>query len=213
MKDVEFVFYSGGFDTTSYLLECLLLKKIKVQPLIVKSPYIDGEGMTRISNYHEEIARNNFYYKFKNTYPSLSNNLLNEIVFTDVILDSDTIQIGKDAFNKKVFSREVNQLLYFHQICKDNNLDAVVGYQKDDIESENDIIFFKKNLNFRTPLLNYTKHDLLNKAIKNKYDSFLYETWSCWNPLPNNKPCGKCELCKITIVETRLKFPIKTKII
>ena len=47
---------------------------------------------------------------------------------------------------------------------------------------------------------------MLDNAIKNGFDSFLYETWSCWNPLPGNKPCKKCELCKKTIVDTKLDF-------
>ena len=51
------------------------------------------------------------------------------------------------------------------------------------------------------------------KSKKYNYDKFLYETWSCWYPLPNNKPCGKCALCKITIVDTKLKFPQKTLLI
>ena len=115
--------------------------------------------------------------------------------------------MGKLAFKKNIFSREVNQLLYFHQVCKDNNFNStVVGYQKDDNLSNEGVEFLKNELGFKIPMANITKKKMLDNAIKNGFDSFLYETWSCWNPLPGNKPCKKCELCKKTIVDTKLDF-------
>ena len=42
MSKLKNVFYSGGFDTTSYLLGCLVVQKIKVQPIVVKVKFIDG---------------------------------------------------------------------------------------------------------------------------------------------------------------------------
>lgn len=209
MNEIEYVFYSGGFDTTSYLLQCLLVKKIKVQPIVVKVQYIDGINMKRNSSYHEEVSRQNFYKRFKKEYPHLKENLLDEIIIKNVELDNNTIKLGKKAYNKKIFTREVNQLLYFHQICINNNLEAVVGYQKDDNVSTKGWKFFKDNFKFRIPLVNDTKDDMLKRAKENGYDNFLYETWSCWYPLSDNKACGKCALCSITIVETQLKFPQK----
>ena len=211
MSMIENVFFSGGFDTTSYILECLLLKKIKVQPIVVQAKYIDGLSTRRSSEYHEEVSRKNFYKKFRERYPKLSNNLLDEIRYENVTLDNDTLNIGKIAFEQGIFNRPITQDLYFHQTAKDNNLDVVVGYQKDDGFSEKDKLFFKDNLNFRIPIIDVSKKELLNTAIKNEYDSFLYETWSCWYPKENNQPCKECTLCKITIVETKLKFPIVNK--
>lgn len=208
---IENVFYSGGFDTTSYILECLLLRKIKVQPIVVQAKCIDGFSTRRSSEYHEEVSRNNFYKKFKERYPNLSHNLLDEIRYENVTLDNDTLNIGKDAFEKGIFSRPITQDLYFHQTAKDNNLDVVVGYQKDDGFSNKDKQFYKNNLKFKIPIIEVSKKELLDTAIKNEYDSFLYETWSCWKPTKDNTPCGECPLCKITIVETKLKFPIVKK--
>ena len=213
MNKLEYVFYSGGFDTTSYLLQSLLEKKNRVQPIVVKVEHIDGGGMVRNSIYQEQISRENFYYNFKKKYPELKHKLLDEITFNDVVLDESTLKLGKSAFTKGIFSREVNQLLYFHQICVDNDLDAVVGYQKDDDVSGKGWEFIEDNFKFKIPLKFNTKKDILKKAIEIGYDSFLYETWSCWHPLPGNKPCKVCDLYKITIVETKLKFPPKTKLI
>lgn len=211
---VENVFFSGGFDTTSYILDRLITQEVKIQPIVVKVSEIDGTGMDRPSAYQEEISRQNFYSKFRNKYPELSHNLLEEIVYENTtILDKDTIKIGKHAFKEGIFSREVNQLLYFHQVSKDKNLNyPTIGYQKDDKLTEKDIEFFKKVLKFNIPLVETTKTQMLEKAIENKYDSFLYETWSCWFPQPGNIPCGECALCEITIVDTKLKFPKGTLI-
>ena len=224
--NIEYVFYSGGFDTTSYLLECLVIKKIKVQPIIVKVKYIDGKTQNRISEYHESVSRKNFYNKFKSTYPELSDNLLDEIVYeNETILDRQTLQYGIDAHEGGVFSRDINQSLYFHQVCKDKGYtDVVVGYTKDDGIDSTDFNedFILNELHspsmswaryLRMPLINTTKKEILEKAKNNSYDSFLYETWSCWSPLPGNKPCGECSLCKITIVDTKLKFPKSSNLI
>ena len=54
----------------------------------------------------------------------------------------------------------------------------------------------------RFPLFGRTKEDLLIKARKYGYDSILKKTWSCWFPNPaNNKPCGKCPMCKERIIQ------------
>ena len=207
MSKLKNVFYSGGFDTTSYLLDCLVVQKIKVQPIVVKVKFIDGATMRRESYFHEEVSRQNFYDKFKKKYPELSDNLLPEIVYKDVTtLDDDTLDIGKRAHKLGFFSRDINQLLYFHQVCKDNKIESVVGYVKDDGVSDNGKLFWKDEFKFTTPMMDTTKHELLDKAQKYGYDEFLYETWSCWNPQRNNVQCGKCELCKITIVDSKLYF-------
>jgi len=202
----EYIFYSGGFDTTAYLLDCLISRKTIVQPIVVKVPFIDGKEKKRKSAYQEQVSRNNFYSKFKDLYPNLKSNLLNEMVFDNVILDEDTLKLGKEAYRKGYFSREINQLLYFHQISKNNDIEGVVGYVKEDVKLPEIWEFFKNNFRFKTPMQHYSKEYLLERAKEYEYDNFLYETWSCWNPQPNNVPCGECALCRITIVDTQLKF-------
>lgn len=209
---VEHVFYSGGFDTTSYLLECLLVKKVKVQPIVVKTFDIDGFGKERLSAVHEEVSRQNFYVKFRKRYPELSNNLLQEIIHdNDIVLDEETLSIGELAYSNNIFSRKINQLLYFYQASKDNNYqNTVIGYQKDDGINVKKKKFLTEVLNFKIPLADFTKKQMLEKGIIHGYDSFLYETWSCWYPQKGNTPCGECNLCKITIVKTKLQFPTNT---
>lgn len=53
----------------------------------------------------------------------------------------------------------------------------------------------------RFPLFGRTKEDLLVKARKYGYEDILKLSWSCWFPNPaNNKPCGKCPMCKERII-------------
>ena len=200
------IFYSGGYDSTSLMLRCLVTDNLTVQPLVVITPYLDGTSdKFRPSYLHEKTSRDNFYRRFKAKYPDLQHNLLPEITIKHVVLDRDTRKIGIQGFNSGLFTRKTNQLLYFHQICKDRGYDkALVAYQGDDPFSNRlSSTSWSQYLEF--PIINQTKNDLLQESIKAGYDEFLYKTWSCWYPI-DDKPCGKCRLCKITIVKTGLKI-------
>ena len=200
------IFYSGGYDSTSLMLRCLVTDNLTVQPLVVITPYLDGTSdKFRPSYLHEKTSRDNFYRRFKAKYPNLQHNLLPEITIKHVVLDRDTRKIGIQGFNSGLFTRKTNQLLYFHQICKDRGYDkALVAYQGDDPFSNRlSSTSWSQYLEF--PIINQTKNDLLQESIKAGYDEFLYKTWSCWYPI-DDKPCGKCRLCEITIVKTGLKI-------
>jgi len=53
---------------------------------------------------------------------------------------------------------------------------------------------------FRFPIVHLTKQQMLIIAKKNKYDDILKYSWSCWFPLKNGKPCGKCDMCVHRII-------------
>ena len=40
---MEYVFFSGGFDSTAFLLECLFVKKVETTPIVVTDPDLDGK--------------------------------------------------------------------------------------------------------------------------------------------------------------------------
>ena len=61
--------------------------------------------------------------------------------------------------------------------------------------------------------MDYSKDDFLSNAKEYGYEEFLYETWSCYHPQPDNTPCEKCGLCRKRIIESRLKFPKATLLI
>ena len=215
MNEVEYVFFSGGYDSTAYVLECLIIKKLKVQPIVIKVPFIDGDNFKRSSLYHEEVSRQNFYLKFKSKYPTLASNLLDEIVYlNETTLDQATLKVGREAYKYGYFGREITMHLYLHQVSKDlkvNNIAAIAT--KEDKVSEEGKKFLKKYYYFTTPAMDYSKDDFLSNAKEYGYEEFLYETWSCYHPQPDNTPCEKCGLCRKRIIESRLKFPKATLLI
>lgn len=221
MGSIEYVFFSGGYDSTYYLLYCLLIKKVKVQPIVVKVPFIDGvtssgRPFKRNSTFHEEVSRQNFYKKFKDKYPKIASNLLDEIVFNNVtVLDKDTVELGKYGYkNNLLLGRPVTVHLYLHQVCKDIKIDKIAALAtKEDNLTEEEKNFVNTKLKFSTPLMEVSKYEMLKNAEKFGFDNFLYETWSCYHPLPFFKPCGKCRLCRDRIIDTYLKGPSASKII
>ena len=53
----------------------------------------------------------------------------------------------------------------------------------------------------RFPLFKRNKTMLLGKSIKYNFDDVLKLSWSCWFPNnADNKPCGKCPMCKERVV-------------
>ncbi len=43
------------------------------------------------------------------------------------------------------------------------------------------------------PLLSMTKGEIIGKGLELGFDYSL--TWSCYDPLPDGKPCGRCDSC------------------
>ena len=47
----------------------------------------------------------------------------------------------------------------------------------------------------RAPLLKLTKADIIRKGLELGVDYSL--TWSCYDPMPDGAPCGRCDSCRI----------------
>ncbi len=48
-------------------------------------------------------------------------------------------------------------------------------------------------LKIHTPLARMSKSQIIKTGLKLKVDYSL--TWSCYDPLPNGRPCGRCDSC------------------
>ena len=46
-----------------------------------------------------------------------------------------------------------------------------------------------------TPLLNMTKADIAREAARLGLDAGM--SWSCYDPSPDNKACGRCDACRL----------------
>jgi 7-cyano-7-deazaguanine synthase len=51
----------------------------------------------------------------------------------------------------------------------------------------------KSSFTIHTPLIALTKADIVKRAVELGVD--LSVTWSCYDPLPDGRPCGACDSC------------------
>jgi 7-cyano-7-deazaguanine synthase len=66
-----------------------------------------------------------------------------------------------------------------------------------------------KGFKIHTPLINLSKAEIIKKGLSLKVDYSL--TWSCYDPTPGKKPCGKCDSCQLRLKafkEVGIKDPI-----
>ena len=223
----EFVFWSGGFDSTSYILESLLVKEKTVQPIVVTEKTIDGFNKPERSTYHEQQARIFLRSQINKQFPKQSKNLLPEKIYSSVHLTEESYNLGKNLYKLGYWDRPVKQGLFLYEVGKELNTYIFYGVTKED-KSYTDLNLHKyvdsnyilqKNYPehlthyryFKNSYLKKTKEDILKIAIKHDFDSLLYNTWSCWYPQRDNSPCGLCEMCKGRIIEC--KFDISKNFI
>ena len=214
----KYVFWTGGYDSTFCVLKSLLVDNKNVVPV-----YLSGD----IDNKKIKKSRNNkpqelqTMHKIRNMiqqqFPEKSHNLQPLLNLGNVQLSNNVNNYMKNLYyNYDVFTRPFNQYGSLAQASL--NLDAPVdlGYHLED--STNSTKLYKtlhkivKNgkinsnieeydifKNFRFPIINYSKEDMLQYAKTHNFDNMLYHTWSCWHPV-NGQPCGKCAMCKERII-------------
>jgi 7-cyano-7-deazaguanine synthase len=55
----------------------------------------------------------------------------------------------------------------------------------------------KSRLTIRTPLLRMTKAEIIQTGLDLGFDYSL--TWSCYDPLPDDRACGQCDSCQLRL--------------
>jgi 7-cyano-7-deazaguanine synthase len=213
-KEVLNILWTGGWDST-YRLIMLSDKNITIQPFYVKdNRYSEEYELHAIKNIKEEIL----------TKPStrFSINDLHIIHSKDIEKDSE-ITSSFDRLLKKQYmgsqydwlarlAKNVNGLeLCIHsddQAYKVINAfgkfkkmyDEELGayYILDNDASEADLCNVFGN--FRFPLIDENKINMMQKASQLNFDYVLDLTWFCYNPI-NNAPCGMCNPCQYAIEE------------
>lgn len=216
---IEYVFWSGGFDSTSYVLESLLVKEKTVQPIVVTEKTIDGFNKPERSTYHEQQARTFLRNEIYKQFPNQSKNLLPEIIYNSVQLTEESYNLGKNLCKLGYWDRPVKQGLFFYEVGKELNKHIFYGVTKEDksytdlnlhkyvdsnyILQKNHPEYLTHYKYFKNSYLNKTKKDILELAIKHNFSNLLHNTWSCWYPQSNNTPCGECEMCKGRIIECK----------
>ena len=222
---MEYVFFSGGFDSSAFLLECLFVKKVKTTPIVVTMPGLDGkmnEWEGRQNHKFERIARENIYNFVNNQTKEIRNLLQPEINISSIQLSKKIINAGESAFNRGIHSRPLKQVHYFSQVMEDLNIKGnVLGTFDDNTTNSSPLLKYVDKLgnvdvkkapkylkfweHYKLPYLHQTKKQIFKRAVKHNYDKALYSTWSCFFPAAG-KPCGKCEMCYGRIIESRIQI-------
>lgn len=224
-NEIEYVFWTGGFDSTFIICKFLLLDKKKVQPIYINSS-IDSCKFCfshRRNRDKEQLARNKIIKLIKKKYPEESKNLL---PVKTVNLINDSKNITNEINKMKIFSRKYNQYEAMSRYTKFHKLEVnigsvgIIGDDGKNLPDDNWGTFLRNNLknvkdNYRItykngpfeyikfPIAFLSKEKLLKIAKKHKFDDILGLSWSCWFPR-NNKPCGKCNMCRERIINHKI---------
>ena len=221
---MEYVFFSGGFDSTAFLLECLIVKKVKTIPIVVTDKSLDGlnrKWIGRENHAFEKASRKYIYAWISKNILDSENFLLPEVLIDKVNLSDSILKSGIDCYRNGIFTRHLKQVHYFSQIMDDIGIKGnVLGTFNDGTTSSSPLLeyvdekgnvdvteapeYFKFWAPFKLPYIHQTKEEIFERAIKYGYDKPLYNTWSCFYPTDNGTPCEKCEMCERRIIESKL---------
>ena len=223
---IEYVAWTGGFDSTFVICKFLFIDNKIVQPIYINPENIDNCktcNYKRNSKNTELTVINKVINYIKKYKPKYSNNLLPLIYINKVPYDS---KITNEIFKLKLFSRKNHQYEALSRLSKQKKIYInigivdIIGNGSTDLTDDiwctylrNHLTQIKNNNNINYKIINknhplsyikfpiayLTKSKLLKIAKKNKFDNILYMSWSCWFPV-NNKPCGKCPMCKARII-------------
>ena len=212
-EKINYVFWTGGYDSTYRICELLIMYKEKVQPVYISynlDSATDTDYWVR-KNRKQEIkamrnVRNIIYKRFPYT-----KNLLKKTI----IINKDAKYKEYDsAFNKLGLwprKRKIHQYGHLGKVSYmmkkpidigvlgihnkslfinflDNNLIQETNNYKLNV-NENHPLFYLK-----FPLYNKTKRDLCNISKQYGFDDIIKLSWSCWFPV-DGTPCGKCPMC------------------
>lgn len=207
------VLWTGGWDSTFRILDLVLNHKQRVKPYYVldfarKSTQVEIETMEKIKRM---VVKKD---------PS-TDGLIEDTTFIkrEDIPDNETL--NSYYRNLRTIAHIGDQYLYIAKYIAANNLtelelsvhrdDKAEFFIKNDVQliKEGNDAFYRlvENLSnpnlelfsyYTFPLLNMTKLEMAEKAKDGGFSHIMEETWFCYNPLKDGKPCGVCNPCKYT---------------
>jgi len=225
-KEIHYLYWTGGYDSTFRLCEMLIDEGKRVQPYYV-TLLLDNDCQTeescnklwlRRNRKEEKQAINEIINKIKTKFPSIADNLLPVIYIDNPIQDNKfnyEYDILFNSVNLWPRKRKKHQYLFLSKFAFYHKRDIDIGVlgihekskfakflKKNLVKTEDNFILKNKKhpLGYlRFPLYGRTKEDLLYKSQINNYDDILKISWSCWFP-KDGKPCTKCPMCKERVV-------------
>lgn len=207
----EYVFWTGGYDSTFLLCDLLIVKKRVVQPIYVRYN-LDSQNNTdfwvRKNRVQEQEAMEKIRDYVVSNFPNTRSLFL------------DTIYVEKDSLNEefvrrfqsmKLFprKRKIHQYTHLAKIAHDKQIYVncgVLGLHSKKRFERFIYYFLGPNSRLRVPkshplhfvkfpLFKQSKKDLCKYSQQHGFDEVLTMTWSCWFP-SQSQTCGRCPMCR-----------------
>lgn len=223
IKNMKFVFWTGGYDSTFRLLQLLIILKKPVVAVYVSDPTTDSRQNTT----YEIQAMNNIIKKVKRRFPFTRELFKEFIIIRQVPFRSRNLDRTFRELQKKYpefYRRFEDGKIYYGQMEKLSIVSkrfkrpmdiGVIRNERDHEVYRNDYLMrykshrctFSSKMPYlwrafcwlRFPIAHITKEEMV--LIAHQYyfsDILLFDTISCrWPKKRGRLPCKKCHMCKL----------------
>lgn len=212
-QDINYLFWTGGYDSTFRLCELIIIENKYVQPIYINYN-LDSVKKTdlwvRRNRKQEKIAMNKVREFINENYP-YKKHLLLETIFINNEIKSRNFEKAFSKENLFPKKRKVHQYVHMAKIAYYKKKYIETGVLGLHLKSKfikfiyNNIDDKTYNLNIpkshtlhylKFPLLKRSKKDLCSISKKYNFEKALSMSWSCWFPNPNEETCGRCPMCR-----------------
>lgn len=226
-KDIHYLFWTGGYDSTFRLCQLLLVEDKPVRPIYLMCGNVDDSDdwltmvsrknvsteITTMKDIRTELLQNNTH---------LANKLLPTFYVVSIKKNLETTAKFKRLHKYlKYFSRDINQYERMARFSKEFKFPIEVGLencgtgldeatkgkrvgQGSSCQLMNNLPLKYQDLeifrNFRFPICHLTKEEMKTISLNNNFYYLLVMTFSCWYPDKDGNACGKCQMCKKRII-------------
>jgi len=226
-KDVHYLFWTGGYDSTFRLCQLLLVEDKPVRPIYLMCGNVDDSDdwltmvsrknvsteITTMKDIRTELLQNNTH---------LANKLLPTFYVVSIKKNLETTAKFKRLHKYlKYFSRDINQYERMARFSKEFKFPIEIGLencgtgldeatkgkrvgQGSSCQLMNNLPLKYQDLeifrDFRFPICHLTKEEMKTISLNNNFYYLLVMTFSCWYPDKDGNACGKCQMCKKRII-------------
>lgn len=224
------IFWTGGWDSTFRILQCVIVLKKTVQP-----HYLIDIGRKSLHNELKAIA--NIKEKLFKLFP-YTQKLLLPIKFEELsnIPENTDINAAFNELREKI--KLGDQYEWLSRYCLFNKISNMeLSYEKGENSPKQEFVirnlFLAKNnfgktyksseksenkpfhrlfSNFEWPLIETSREDMIEISKDYEFQELLYLTWFCHEP-KKNKPCGICAPCTQAMEDNfGFRMPLISKI-
>jgi hypothetical protein len=215
-NEITNILWTGGWDSTFRLLDLLMIKEKSVQPWYIIDPY---RRSTLLELRAMREIKKNLFIKFPKTVDLLRPNIFLEVY--DIKPDNKITESFKRINEEYPWGTQYEWLARFAneqglknlEMCWEKGFSERSKYFRSyliKVDDDNDP-YYKFNSKYeqtdynnifkyyKFPIIEITKLDMVTISRQNGFNEFMEMTWFCHRPRSNNKPCGTCNPCILTI--------------